>query len=149
MKIQINSLDALERLLGNDQTMEIEVRRSVIEAFAKTFVKAVGNEADVKAQIQHNKKEAERLVRKYARENLGVDPELGNLSSRAKSEIQSLVLHQIRNIVNETVKRELRSFESIVNKKIAERLDVLVEHYLKEYNDARILTAVEKVLKEL
>lgn len=149
MKIQINSLDALERLLGNDQTMEIEVRRSVIEAFAKTFVKAVGNEADVKAQIQHSKKEAERLVREYARENLGLDPELGNLSSRTKSEIQSLVLHQIRDIVNETVKRELRSFESIVNKKIAERLDVLVEHYLKEYNDARILTAVEKVLKEL
>ena len=40
-KIQINSLAALERLIGGDSELEIEVRNSVIQAFAKNHLKAL------------------------------------------------------------------------------------------------------------
>jgi len=38
-KIQINSLEALERLIGNDNELEIEIRNSVVQNFSKKFLK--------------------------------------------------------------------------------------------------------------
>lgn len=43
MKIQINSLVALERLIGDDKEMEITVKTSVINEFAKSYIKSVAN----------------------------------------------------------------------------------------------------------
>ena len=42
-KIQINSLDALERLIGGDTELEIEVRNSVIQKFAEKHLKPLAN----------------------------------------------------------------------------------------------------------
>lgn len=44
MKLQINSLAALERLIGNDNEIEIDIRKNVVDAFAKKHLKAVANE---------------------------------------------------------------------------------------------------------
>lgn len=41
MKIQINSLEALERMIGGDNEMEFEIRQSVAEAFAKKYLKGL------------------------------------------------------------------------------------------------------------
>ena len=38
-KIQINSLEALERLIGGDTELEIEVRNSIVQEFAKKYLK--------------------------------------------------------------------------------------------------------------
>ncbi len=42
-KIQINSLAALERLIGNDNELEIEIRNSVVQLFVKKHLKALAN----------------------------------------------------------------------------------------------------------
>ena len=41
MKIQINSLDALERLIGGDSEVEIEIRNSIVQEFTKKYLKSV------------------------------------------------------------------------------------------------------------
>ncbi len=43
MKIQIASLAALERLIGGDATIEIEIRQSVAENFAKKHLKSISH----------------------------------------------------------------------------------------------------------
>lgn len=43
MKIQINSLEALQRLIGGDKEMEITVKSSIINEFAKSYIKSVAN----------------------------------------------------------------------------------------------------------
>jgi hypothetical protein len=35
VKIQINSLEALERLIGNDNNLEIDIRNSIVQNFTK------------------------------------------------------------------------------------------------------------------
>lgn len=40
-KIQINSLEALERLIGGDSELEFEIRNNVAQDFAKKHLKAV------------------------------------------------------------------------------------------------------------
>jgi hypothetical protein len=39
IKLQINSLDALERLIGGDNEVELELRNWVVQAFAKKHLK--------------------------------------------------------------------------------------------------------------
>lgn len=41
MKIQINSLEALERLIGGDSELEFDIRQSVVEAFTKKHLKNI------------------------------------------------------------------------------------------------------------
>jgi len=43
IKLQINSLDAIERLIGGDSELEIEVRASVVEAFMKKHINSIVN----------------------------------------------------------------------------------------------------------
>lgn len=39
--IQINSLEALERLLGGSSQMEVDVRNSIVHAFTKKYLKSI------------------------------------------------------------------------------------------------------------
>lgn len=48
MKIQINSLQALERLIGGDTEIEIDIRQSVVEKFSQKHLKTLANDAMMK-----------------------------------------------------------------------------------------------------
>jgi hypothetical protein len=49
MKIQINSIEALERLIGGDTEIEIALRQSVVENFTRRHIKALANSEMIKA----------------------------------------------------------------------------------------------------
>lgn len=56
MKIQINSLEALERLIGGDSELEFDIRQSVAEAFTKKHLKSLATaELIEKARIAISK----------------------------------------------------------------------------------------------
>lgn len=48
MKLQINSLAALERLIGGDTEVEIEIRNNIVQEFSKKHLKALVNEGTIK-----------------------------------------------------------------------------------------------------
>ena len=51
MKIQINSLEALERLIGGDNQLEFDIRQSVVEAFSHKHLKSLVT-TDLMTKIQ-------------------------------------------------------------------------------------------------
>lgn len=55
-KIQINSLEALERLIGGDTELEIEVRNSIVQEFAKKYLKGIINEELMTVAVNRAKK---------------------------------------------------------------------------------------------
>lgn len=65
-KLQINSLEAIERLIGGDTELELQLRQSVVEAFAKKHLK-----------------------------QLSVDPVIENVATALKSEVTSLLLQKV------------------------------------------------------
>jgi len=48
MKIQINSLAALERLIGGDSNVELEIRENIVQEFAKKHLKPLANDELIK-----------------------------------------------------------------------------------------------------
>ena len=48
IKIQINSLEALERLIGGEAEMEVSIRNSVVQQFSETHLKSLVNSSLMK-----------------------------------------------------------------------------------------------------
>jgi hypothetical protein len=149
VKIQINSLEAVERLIGDSDTMEIEVRRSVIESFANTFVKKIGNNDELVSRVERIKNEINNSAILYVKNELGIPVEYGELSSNAKIRIREQVYEQITNLVEEIVKREIRNIDDKINNAINYHIDTIVRQKIEKYNQERIKDIIEKVLEEL
>ena len=80
--LQINSVEAVERLIGGDETMELSLRNSIVQEFAKRHLKAIANDVgfkrlciqivdETKGAIQHAKEEITEAVSKAADEEFG------------------------------------------------------------------------------
>lgn len=57
VKIQINSLEALERLIGNDTQLETELRQSVVENFATKHLKSLVRDDQYSKWVERARKE--------------------------------------------------------------------------------------------
>jgi hypothetical protein len=76
VKIQINSIEALDRLLGNDTALELELRRAVVEEFTGCYLKPVAESPIFQEEL--------RLIRKKMEE--AVDSVMGD-------EVKKIVMH--------------------------------------------------------
>ena len=57
MKIQMNNLEALERLIGGESEVEMDIRASIVDAFCKKHLKSIANEEFVKRMAEAVKTE--------------------------------------------------------------------------------------------
>lgn len=62
LTIQINSLDALERLIGGDAEVEIDIRQSVVERFVRKHLKGIANETLIKKAVEDVQKYVAALL---------------------------------------------------------------------------------------
>lgn len=69
-KIQINSLEALERLIGNDNELEIQVRNNIVQEFAKKHLKAIANETTFQNEITTFKRKLQEEFDKKLEESI-------------------------------------------------------------------------------
>lgn len=56
LTIQINNLEALERLIGGDSDVEIDIRNSVVQKFAEKHLKAVANSVELNKSMESFRK---------------------------------------------------------------------------------------------
>lgn len=105
-KIQINSLAALERLIGGDTELEMEIRRSVVEAFAKKHLKAVARALPIEAEMRKLTDSA--IVEARGVMNKVIEEHTGEPASRwANSTTQMALSQEARNRVRKIVRNQL------------------------------------------
>jgi len=112
MKIQINSLEALERMIGNDNALEIEVRNSIVQEFCKKHLKHLVDqktrEKEIKSAIKAVREEIQavvsetlgRVTRDYYDNITGID-----LHPMVKRKINSLVADNTDELIGDTVRK--------------------------------------------
>lgn len=123
-KIQINSLAALERLIGGDTELEIDLRRSVVEAFAKKHLKAVAMalpiEAEMKKLTDLAIMEAREVMSRVIEEHTG-DPASRWVNSTTQMALNQDAKNRVRKIVRNQLEYEIRSeVQKIVLEQITE-----------------------------
>ena len=135
-KIQINSLKALERLIGGDSEIEIEIRKSIVAEFAKRHLRSIVADID-KIIGEIAIKEFSGCFGKITRNNTwtGEHFEISDEIKRViKGQISPIVNKKLSEAINEVVIDvkyidELvkyyvdKSFEDRVNQKVAEKIN--------------------------
>jgi hypothetical protein len=97
VKVQINSLVALERLIGGDTEMEIEIRKSVATAFAKKYLNTV---------VVANMAKIVEDVRKFVTEK--INDELGTFKRGWDGRIEGLTLNlELKEAIKQEAKKQM------------------------------------------
>lgn len=142
-KIQINSLAALERLIGGDTELEVEIRNSVVQEFTKKHLKNIAehNVAAATSRIQEE-------VRKVAEQHFGNmrSTVLGYVwkpSAQIAQTIRDSVEEEARVIVHNKVKEvfDSKDFDNLIQQVVDRRVDV-------EFNE-KIRWEVKKRLDQI
>lgn len=148
VKIQIASLAALERLLGNDSEVEFEIRQSVAENFAKKHLKAIASDAIMQAK--------ERTILDAVTRELftnGPKDYWGNPRPVLKSELtqplRTLVQEEIYTVARQVVSEVLEV--EVLKEKLRKLSDNAVKDFETDWNSAqmqrRIDAEVDKRIK--
>jgi len=138
VKIQINSVEALERLIGGNTEIEIELRQSVVENFMKKHINAIAN-SKVSAAVTKDVL-AELIV--PAKDYRSSE----SLTAKAKDLLHNTIDYQFKTILNEaldkyltdtgidTLIKEKASYiaETLTNARIDERFDRQVDAEIKK-----------------
>ena len=152
VKIQINSKDALERLIGEDDTMEIEVRNSAMAAFAQGAVKSVVNADKIRDEIIALKEQALKEVERVALDEIGMSKYRNSYSinDAQRRKIKSAVKTEFYAIVHECVERffEKNDVEKIINHYVDTRVTLMTRNAVKDYYGSKILEIVAQAVKE-
>lgn len=154
LTIQINNLEALERLIGGNTEVEVEVRNAVVQKFTEKHLKALANEsiigktldaikADISTQI---KEKCEAQIATFKTNFYGSTTEI-KLNPSIKSEIDS----QVRNLVDSTVRTmvddALKTWKDDLELK--NRIDKRFEYYTTEMINTEIKNRIEKLKAKL
>jgi hypothetical protein len=134
-KIQINNLEALERLIGNDNEIEMDIRQNIVEAFTKKHLKNIAYELAIKN------------IDKVVKNNL---IEEGILSKHYPNNISSKILVQITQRIEKSIEYKIGE---VIAEKIKEYVDSKVESEMQEFIyqevDRKLNEAVNKKINNL
>lgn len=154
LTLQINSLEALERLIGGDTQVEIDIRNSVVQKFADKHLKAVANSDAVRKTMEGiqaavQKQIADRLEQGIATFKSTYGGSVYDV--KLHPEIVTVIESKVRNTIDQSVQRAVQS--AIDNwtgaTQLEERIQKRVDYHTKEKIDQEIKSRLEKIKMSL
>lgn len=149
MKIQINSLEALERLIGGDTEVEIDIRNSVVQEFTKKHLKAIADDDLVKLAQKATETHIRQSFFTLKNKTWGYGQEYvfnKEMEEKILGDLKYQVENHIRELVFKTVETE--KVDKIIKDKLAWAVKH-IENQLTEQNlEKRLEEMVQKRLKE-
>ncbi len=145
MKIQINNLEALERLIGGDTELEMEIRNSVVQDFSKKHLKIVAKEMLDKGMLS----ETERFIQNefFLKDSWG---RIKSFSPKYRELIEKQITDAIRREVDLAI-RDILEYDTL-KQTIRDRLELTVEYINTELKSSelerRLNEMVNKRLKD-
>lgn len=150
LTLQINSKEALERLIGGDTETEIEIRNSVVQKFAEKHLKPIVNSDVITNAIQRIKEHANKYTIDMCSKEIATFKEQyvnGPIYDiKLRPEIDAIIKNKVREainiLINEKVEAALKEYCSDVrltrsiNVKMDHNIEVLVNQKIKEKLDA-------------
>jgi hypothetical protein len=151
MKIQINNLEALERLIGGDTELEIEVRNSVVQDFAKKHLKCIAESPQIMVAVDAAKRAAIEESKKAIEANLGKFSNSGwnssfSLNDKIKTEMKFSAERAVGLLVEEKIMDAVKYYiESNSGKYIEKR----IEQGINAEIDRRVKEKLQELYKKV
>lgn len=144
MKIQINSLEALERLIGGDSSVEIDIRQSVVEAFTRKHLKSIANQSFVEKISTALKKELEEeFVKEVKNGNWNTTP---YLTDKTKELLDKNISFRYQDAISTAVSDYFN--KSDLAKTIEEKSEWVAKHLTEKVLNDRFDAQVDLEIKK-
>jgi hypothetical protein len=151
LTIQINNKEALERLIGNDTEVEIDIRNSVVQKFAEKHLKPLANSPAINGTLEAIKADIAKQTREKVEKEIATFKE-GYYNSRAtdivlRPEIKAEIERQVRNLTDKTIQDTVdEALKTWLNDaELKKRIDARFEYYTKEHINTEIKSRIEKL----
>jgi LPS O-antigen subunit length determinant protein (WzzB/FepE family) len=144
LTLQINSLEALERLIGGDSQVEIDIRNSVVQKFTEKHLKAVVNSDAVQRAMTWIKTDVERQISDRLTQEIGTfkSDYYGRISDvKLRPEINTEIDRRVRDSINTIVSNAIAEAE----KKIVDAAEI--EKRIRSYVDHNINVRINQEVK--
>jgi hypothetical protein len=125
MKLQLNSLASLERLIGGDTEVELDIRNNIVQAFAGKYLKDIANTNVFKTSLANAQNAILALVKEEytkAIESSGIasiqrgeywnSPRAIVLSNDIKVKIECTVRDHLDDVIAKEVEQAMKKFNS-------------------------------------
>jgi hypothetical protein len=153
IKIQINSLQALERLIGGDSEIEVEIRGNIVHEFSKKHLKSIVATDAMKDAANHVVDEIRNELKTFMLTEVKksgsfwstvvIKPELRKelletakygLMEELRQEIKSnLKIDELRESIQTQAEKAAKYIaEELTNESLEEQIDLKVKQKLKE-----------------
>lgn len=153
-KLQINSLEALERLIGGDTETEIDIRNSVVQKFADKHLKCLANGLyDQKYNEflhQLEKSIKEQFVQEFGLVESGAghygSPKVLKLSDASKERFRAEVKAYVEKFIFDATEVALHNAREMMDKHLKSRVDYHINRMLGEQTEKMIMEKVKEKL---
>jgi len=157
LTLQINSLAALERLLGGETQLEIGLRHSVVQAFAEKHLKAIAKDPGFSARTKAISEQVSESLTKQVRET--VDRHLGTviqdrwdgrkigikLHPPVQQDLETKACDAVRAAIDAAVTKSQDTWLPKIEASVQSRIDRNIEALVNQRVDARVKEVLAKL----
>jgi hypothetical protein len=149
IKIQINSLEALERLIGGDSQLEMDIRNSVVQEFTKRHLKSLTlTETGDKIGVLV-KRAVEAEIEKFIKRER-YDSKVAVKDEGLKAAIVKEVHDTISQYVSKAIESQKANINDMVKDRVEDEVGTIVKRYMAaqaEVIKASLLVTWQKAVK--
>lgn len=150
LTIQINNKEALERLIGNDTEVEIDIRNSVVQKFAEKHLKPLANSPIITGTLDAIKTGITKQVTERVEAEIGAFKAdyYGRVTElKLRPEIKAEIERQVRTLTDKTIQDTVdEALKTWLNDaELKKRIDARFEYYTKEHINMEIKSRIEKL----
>ncbi len=154
LTLQINSLEALERLIGGNTETEIDIRNSVVQKFAEKHLKPIVNSAPITDVIRQIKDHAYKHIQETCANEIATFKSTyggGAYDIKLRSEIETVIRERVKNTIEEIIYKKVDAAikEYCSDEILTRRINVLMDHNIKVLVNEKIKQKLESVKSSL
>jgi L-lactate utilization protein LutC len=141
LKLQVNSLEALEKLIEGDGELEVQIKETILNKLAKSYIKKIENEEVVNKvkDIIEGQVYDEKRWNGYVKDHLGKEV-ITKIRQQAKDEVDRLIGNEIYQMQNNLL--------SVIKKECKRYVDQIFPIVMAQEFSRQVRKAVDGVVKE-
>lgn len=152
LTLQINSLEALEKLIGGDTQVEIDIRNNIVQAFAEKHLKSIASSDEIQKVLTATKLSIHEEARKECLRLFGAYQSnwrynTVSLSDDLKSQIKEAVQKEIGSFI-ENYMAELLSKPELIKEKIERHVKLFTTSIINAELQSKVTSAVQNAIDE-
>lgn len=136
LTLQINSKEALERLIGGDTETEIDIRNSVVQKFAEKHLKPIANSAPITDVIRQIKDQAYKHIEETCAKEIATfksNWQGYTYDIKLRPELEAIIKSKIRETIDKLITDKVNAAiaEYCSDASLTRRINTMMDHNIK------------------